>query len=220
MPIHYIRPVSPDGILSIWRGQEEESYYLDRLTLSDSETEILDQLSARKRLEWVTSRYLLHIMSGRKSRARLDKDENGKPYIVGARHHISLSHSGEMTAVIASRQCVGIDIQIKVPKISRIAQKFCNAYERDHLPTDWLSYYHIIWGAKESIYKAYGKRKVDFKKHMRIYDVDDNLDHGYAKGEINIDGYSAAYQIRYDTVGEYMLVWSVEVWENKREKSN
>lgn len=214
MPLHYIQSVEPSGVFAVWHNEEPNRYFEKRLKLHEDEIELLKDFSERKKLEWMSSRYLLHIMTGAKSRTLCTKDEHGKPILINSDYHISLSHSVNRTAVIASKYSVGIDIQKIVGKIGRISKKFCNAEELKYKPEEneaQLHFYHIIWGAKECIYKSYGKRKVDFRKHMTISRIDKNLTSGTAKGKIDIGNFSASYDIEYHLLEDYMIVTSVEV---------
>jgi len=213
MPLHYIQSIQPSGVFAVWENKEPHRYFEERLKLNPDEVKLLSDLSERKKLEWLSSRYLLHIMTGAKVRTLSTKDEHGKPGIKDSAYHISLSHSGDRTAVIASRHSVGIDIQKVVSKIGRIAKKFCNEDEFSALPNneaDRLLYYHIIWGAKECIYKSYGKRKVDFKKHMNVSNLDQNLRSGSSNGKIEIGDFRASYKIEYHLDDDYMIVTSIE----------
>ncbi len=214
MSLHYIQSVQPSGLFAVWDNTEPISYFEDRLDLNIGEKEVLENFSERKRLEWLSSRYLLHIMTGSKSRTLCTKDEHGKPILTNSEYHISLSHSADRTAVIASKRPVGIDIQKVVSKIGRIARKFCNEQEQKYVPLDEdqaLLFYHIIWGAKECIYKSYGKRKVDFRGHMTISNIEKNVNYGSAKGKIDINDFVATYDIEYQLMEDYMIVTSVEI---------
>ena len=214
MPLHYIQSVKPSGLFAVWDNKEPYSFFEEKLRLNTDELDLLKDFSERKRIEWLSSRYLLHIMTGSKSRTLCTKNEHGKPVMINSDYHISLSHSVDRTAVIASKSSVGIDIQKVVSKIGRIAIKFCNDQEIEHIPegdNQALLYYHIIWGAKECIYKSYGKRKVDFKGHMTISDVSKNLTSGIAKGQIEIGEFQATYDIEFHLMDDYMIVTSIEV---------
>lgn len=221
MPLQYIQSLQPSGVFAVWHNDEPNSYFEQRLQLNEEEEDLLKDFSERKRLEWLSSRYLLHIMTGSSSRTLCTKDEYGKPIISSSDYHISLSHSVERTAVIASKRSVGIDIQKIVSKIGRISKKFCNEYELQFVPAEESSsllYYHIIWGAKECIYKSYGKRKVDFRGHMTISDINSNLKSGTAKGEIDISEFKATYNVEYHLMDDYMIVTSIELSRvNKKE---
>jgi len=214
MPLHYIQSVDPSGVFAVWHNAESVSYFEQRLHLNPDEELLLKDFSDRKKIEWLSSRNLLHIMTGAKSRTLCTKDEHGKPTLINSEYHISLSHSVDRTAVIASKRSVGIDIQKVVSKIGRIARKFCNEVELESISVserDELLYYHIIWGAKECIYKSYGKRKVDFRGHMTVWDLDANMTSGTAKGKIDIGEFSAMYDLEYHLMDDYMVVTSIEI---------
>lgn len=211
MPLDYIKTVDPDGVLSIWKCEEPIDYFYSRLNISGIEEKLIATLSDRKQYEWLASRYLLHIMTGQRIRKSSFKDDHGKLILHQSDYHISLSHSGAMAAVIASKQSVGVDIQLIVNKIGRISRKFCNEVELSNLSIESeLLYYHLIWGAKECIYKSYGKRKVDFKSHMTIDRIDQDLSQGICRGRLHMPSCNYQYQITYKLMDDYFLVYSVQ----------
>ncbi|MBQ0741343.1 4'-phosphopantetheinyl transferase superfamily protein, partial [Aquimarina celericrescens] len=78
--------------------------------------------------------------------------------------HISITHSFEFTGVIVSDKKVGIDIEKQREKIKLIAPKFTPIEEYKALGDgeDLIRKLTIVWGAKESLYKLYGKRGLLF----------------------------------------------------------
>lgn len=103
-------------------------------------------------------------------RQRIRYTSKGKPYLDQG-PHISISHSADKVAVIRSRKRqVGIDIQTISTKILKIEPKFIGEAERRFIPAiDKMDYLHIIWGAKESLYKIFGgERPLSFKEDMRV----------------------------------------------------
>lgn len=159
----------PAGVYGIWQVTENDNYFLEKINLYPAEMEELKILKARKRTEWLSSRYLLHKLSERAIRGACLKDKYGKPYLENSNYFISISHTADLTAIIGSPHLVGIDIQLIVPKILRIAPKFVNVKEKAFIPSeDEIYYLHAIWGAKESIYKAYGKKELDFLKDIEV----------------------------------------------------
>jgi 4'-phosphopantetheinyl transferase len=167
MPLIIKSSIEPEGVVGIWHNVEGDAYFEQKLALFDVERHELSLLRGRKRSEWLCSRYLLHLLSGRHDRGACLKDAFGKPYLDGSDYFISISHSSEYTGIIASPLVVGIDIQILVDKIVRIRSKFVSKDEESYIDTDHPLYdLHTIWGAKEAMYKAYGKRELDFIGHM------------------------------------------------------
>ena len=212
MPILYQKPVLPQGELGIWKIKESESYFLDRLVMDDIEKVQFDQLKGRRRIEWLASRWLLHKMSGRDIRGACLKDDFGKPFLVDSSYHISLSHSHELVSVIASPFIVGIDIQFIVSKIGRLANKFLNPDELKSLsPSQRIEHLHVYWGAKEALYKAYGKKLLDFKENIEVGPFElDPSGAGKIKAAIRKDNYSKSFMVYYQKLGHYFLVYCVE----------
>lgn len=195
--------------IGIWTIEEEESYFLDQLSLTGNEHKTLAIKKGSKRLEWLASRWLLHLMSERDQRLECAIDEHGKPFLLDSAYQISLSHSGNLTAVIAAPFSVGIDIQKIVPKISRIAPKFMRAIEMKSLAEDTrIEHLHVYWGAKEALYKAYGKRQIDFKEHLLVAPFKYDLNIASTHSKIIKPPYQAKYNIQYEKIDDYILVYA------------
>lgn len=212
MSLIYQSDLHNNGIYGIWHVEEDDSFFMSKMSLFPIEELELSLLKSRKRTEWLTSRYLLHILSKREIRGACLKDEYGKPYLEHSENYISISHSGEFTAVIGAAKPVGIDVQVFVPKIARIVSKFINEEEWKYIPTDnSLFYFHAIWGAKESIYKAYGKRGLDFKKHMMIDTFEFDADGFFFQGTLNKDEILRKYTLFCRQIENLILVYGVEI---------
>jgi 4'-phosphopantetheinyl transferase len=212
MPLLSHQSVARDAQLGIWQIEEPDSFFLDRLGLSASEHEQLAGIKGFRRTEWLAGRYLLHVMSGRQMRGAVLKDEFGKPRLQGSEYDISISHSHGLAAVFAAPKPCGIDIQFLVEKIGRIAHKFMRPEELEALSeTHRLEHQHVYWGAKEALYKAYGRRQLDFCRHLIIGAFDYQEEGGIISGRIEKEDYLAQHEIHYRLAEGYMLVWSVEV---------
>ena len=68
---------------------------------------------------------------------------------------------------------------------------------------------HAIWGAKESMFKAYGKKQVDFKRHMtvKIDYVDRDLMKG--TGFFHKPDYEASFDLQMENVQDFMFVYAL-----------
>jgi phosphopantetheinyl transferase (holo-ACP synthase) len=122
---------------------------------------------------------------------------------------MSMSHTHEFTAIITAPFLVGIDIQIKVDKIARLAKKFLTTEELEqvNLSASPIEHLHVYWGAKESLYKAYGRRALDFKSHLFIKSF--NLEQGVTRGFLNKDG-QKEFVIRFEIRKNIVLVYALE----------
>jgi 4'-phosphopantetheinyl transferase len=200
-----------EATLGIWEIHENIFFFSDRLELFPEEFKEIESLKERKLLEWYCSRYLLHIMSNREIRGACLKDEFGKPYLKNSDYHISMSHSHEFTAVIASRNRVGIDIQYKVEKIYRIAGRVLSDKEMEDLQKIYsLDALHVYWGAKEAMYKIYGRKEIEFKKELIVdaFTVEDNR--VITTGRIIKESIKIECCIKAQILREYVLVYA---WE-------
>ena len=122
---------------------------------------------------WLASRVLLQEVLGakvEKKETQLLKHPGGKPYVPGLDCNISLSHSGEYAAVMVSTSNnVGVDIEEITPRIKKIARRFVNDYEWNHLEGENdLHTMYLLWAAKEAVFKWYGLGGVDFKRHIKV----------------------------------------------------
>ncbi|MBK6905486.1 MAG: 4'-phosphopantetheinyl transferase superfamily protein [Saprospirales bacterium] len=206
------RHLAPEGELGIWKIEETESFFLDQLGLFPQEKKQIDEMKGHRRLEWLAGRYLLHYMSGREIRGACLKDEFGKPYLEGSAFQISISHSHERVAILAAPFAVGVDVQILVDKIWRIAHKFMRPEESESLlPQTSLEHLHVYWGAKEALYKAYGRRELDFREHLYITPFAFSPSGGQTTGWIRKDGFIMELEVSYEIWEDtYVLVWAVE----------
>lgn len=211
MPLIQKSEILPQGIFGIWQNQESDDFFLSGLQLYPSEIAEMVPLKSRKKTEWLSSRYVLHLLSERKFRGACLKDKYGKPYLDGSDHFISISHTLDYTAVIASRLSVGIDIQVVLEKIGRISHKFIRDDEFKFIPEiDKILYLHTIWGAKESMYKAYGKKELDFKHHMKVNAFIFNHNGFYFEGEIKKNNFFKKYRLFCSQSDNIVLVYAVE----------
>ena len=70
---------------------------------------------------------------------------------------------------------------------------------------------HFYWGAKEALYKAYGRRELDFREHIIIEPFDLNSPEGEMRGRITKGDFSANYQLKYRSVQDFVLVYAWEL---------
>ncbi|NNF36670.1 MAG: 4'-phosphopantetheinyl transferase superfamily protein [Saprospiraceae bacterium] len=211
MPLKYDHRDTFETHVGIWRIEEELDYFRSSMYLYEHEKEEIADLSSRKLLEWYASRYLLYKMTDDASRGACVKDEYGKPFIEGSDRFISLSHSNDWIAVAGSKVAIGVDIQIIVEKITRIAHRISSPEEIAFVEGEqYILGLHILWGAKESIYKAYGKRNLEFRKHIKI----DPFIPGKeveTTGSLTLEDIHMSFIIKAFKIENFVLVYAMEV---------
>jgi len=212
MPIYTYRHLQPEGMLGIWLITEPEAWFREHLQLTQAELEQINAIwGPGRRVEWLARRHLLHVMSNREERGACLKDEFGKPHLQNSRFQISISHSNHKVAVIAVPGTVGIDIQKLVPKIERLEHKYMRPVESESLSKKHrIEHLHVYWGAKEALYKAYGRRKLDFREHLLVEPFAYDLEHNHFRGKIVKDDFEAEYDLWHEKIGEFILVYALE----------
>lgn len=200
-----------NGKLAIWLVEEDIDFFINHLILYPVEETEINELYGRKLKEWYASRFLLNEIIPSLTRPACVKDEYGKPYLLNSDQKISISHSGEYAAVIISKLDSGIDIQMIVPKISRIAPKFIEDEAWNYIPDeDNIFYLHAIWGAKECMYKAYGRRKLDFRRDMKIMPFVFEATGFYFEGIVQKDNYFKRFTLFCRQIDQLILVYAIE----------
>lgn len=180
------------------------------LELTEEELRIVDGLSPRKKTEWLASRKLLFELSGQAQRMACTYDAFGKPILLNSPLHISVSHSEHWCSAMISPVSCGVDIQVYTDTVSRIASRFITAseYARYVGHSQDLHMLHALWGAKECIYKAYGKRKLGFRENIFITDLDPSAGTGF--GEIRYEGLHLQYELYFRWLPEVAWVYCLE----------
>lgn len=207
MPLVVQKEIDDSTSLAIWKIEEEESFFQNQMNLNQHEQKRLAEIKGHRRLEWLAGRFLICNLNGTKEPG-ISVDEYGKPHLFNK--HLSISHSRSYAAAIISEHSCGIDIQHIVAKIERIAYKFMREQELDSLEEETrLAQLHVYWGAKECLYKSYGRRQLDFKAHIHVkpfkYIEEDGI-----KGRVLKNNFKAFYKLRYERREDYMLVYAIE----------
>ena len=209
MPLFTHKHLHPEGEIGLWDIREDEAWFRAQLDLFPEEIIKLESIKGQgRRVEWLAARHLIHQMSGREDRGALIKDEFGKPHLENSRWKISISHTHQMAAAIAAPHSVGIDIQIFVPKIDRLAHKYMRPEESESLEEiTKLRHLHVYWSAKETLFKIYGRRVIDFKKNLLVEPFPYSENGGQFKGRVVKDGFDETFHLYYEVIGDYFLVY-------------
>ncbi len=213
MPLLLLEDIELETLLGIWNIREQEDWFVRQLALPEVEqAELMTIQAAGRRLEWLAARHLVKLLAWKNGSPYIfQKDGYGKPHLLHSGKHISISHShGMSAAMLAPRPC-GTDIQRIVEKISRLAPKFLRPEEAACLnEASILLHLHVFWGAKESLYKAYGRKSLDFQEHIHIEPFEINPSGGECRGMVRKDDFEAHYRIHYRFRGEFVWVYAMQ----------
>ena len=167
MPESHKEILENETEMVIWKITETETELQNGLSLS---SEALKRLSKRKssvhRKGYLAIRQLLKSLGIHPETHQYDNI--GAPYLTDGRY-ISISHTGDVAAVVISSVSVGIDLEHYKDKIKRVAPRFLHASE-GQIPKDFdeISYLTQLWTAKEALYKLYKKPGLIFREQLRI----------------------------------------------------
>lgn len=200
-----------DTTVIVWETLEEPHFFEQALEIGNEQKQQLEPKSKKQKLEWLSTRYLIKLYLPDFLLENLTKDKYGKPYINNSDKFISISHSHSFASVIISRNVVGIDIQKIHPKIDRISHKFINPEEFEFIEDqDKLTHMHIIWGAKESMYKGYGKKELRFKEHMSVKPYSLQLGTTSFRGNVCKEDVKQSYILKTRAINDYILVYAIK----------
>lgn len=201
---------SEHSSIGIWSITEEENLLRSKLNLTSEQEKYIRNIKGFRRTQWLAGRNLLSEMLG--VAPDWAYDEFGKPHLKDSRYFFSISHSMKRVAVMLSEDICGIDIQHMVPRILSLKQRFCNEKELNSLDEKKsMEQLHIVWGAKEALYKAYGRRKVDFRDNMSVELDNYTLKRGSVKAFFNKEDFKAVFNVNYENNDEFMLVWAERI---------
>ncbi|MFN3444543.1 MAG: 4'-phosphopantetheinyl transferase family protein [Bacteroidia bacterium] len=156
--------------LLVWKITEDAetlNKYLDHLT--DAQT-----TTPKHSLHWLASRAAITTHFGLGAVVIINKDIYNRPSMLvdGEKYHLSITHSSNYAAVMFSKfRNVALDLEKVDERVGRVAHKFINSAEEEMLlqSKNIIHDQTLIWSAKETLYKFYGQKELDFKKHMTIF---------------------------------------------------
>lgn len=203
MPIYQINNVSETVKVGVWKITETEKKLLNTLTNKGFDQSTIYETKNKQRLkQWLATRILLsHFFDN----TTILYDNLGKPHLDNG-WHISISHSNEFVAINLNKKCdCGIDIEKITPKVERINHKFLNPLDLQTITS--LEHLTLYWGAKESLYKYYGKKEVLFIENLFIHNFSEN--ENTFNGEIKMPDFQKKIPMAWENIEGFMLVYTV-----------
>ncbi len=200
MPLFKSRQINPHAAYSLWHITEELAE-LEALSTDIIFDEDYNRFHTLKKKEYLSTRIVINQLLNQFdiSDYKLLKDYCGKPYVLGRKVHISISHAYPYAVgLINTKNKCGIDIEQPGERILRIADKFLNSEERNECGTD-IHKLTTFWCAKEALYKLYGKKGLSFK---------DDLEIEYPELTGHIYKTQQNYSLMCEQTDNYILVYS------------
>ena len=208
MPIFLKNPENPELKLAIWKIEEPVE---ELCRLLDHPLSALPARMESRQKEWLVIRILTKMLLDTNTVPVIEYDEKGKPSLPGYPYAISITHTKNYVGVLLSGSpACGVDLEIIHPRISKIAGRFLSDEEQHHIhSSDPLPVLYITWGAKEVLYKIYGKGGILFKQHLKLEPFTFQKE-GMVTARIEIENYSKAHSVHYKQLGELILTYATE----------
>lgn len=196
------------SIVGLWKIEEDHKFLMEKVISLGFDISLLEKFKSElKQKQWLSARLLLN---------EIDRDIKGIKYsnwgapILEVKKFVSLSHSREMVAVsLDNKADTGIDIQYYSTKIDLIKNKFCSENELSFVrDSESLRELHIIWSAKEAIYKKLKIPGLSFKEDIQIKSFDFE-EKGRIESEIFNQKKVLKIELQYEIIGDYSLVYTL-----------
>lgn len=166
----------------------------------------VNQLNSKRNIEKKGSAFLIEKIMAKS--VELSYTAEGSPYVKNESFFLSISHSHERLAVIINlKEKTGIDVELIRDKILGIQSKFLNENELA-CANNAVDKLIVYWAAKETLYKIYGLRKVDFIVNLFVEDFDLALE-GEITGRIQLENFNKKYLLHYEKMQDYVLVYAL-----------
>jgi 4'-phosphopantetheinyl transferase len=214
MPEHLLHSIGKHTILAVWKITESKEELVRLLG-----TDLVDSGSHNKdSIHWLASRLLIkQAFPG--VEVRLMKDAYNKPSLTAGSkaYHISITHSHQMAAVLISlEKQVAIDLELLDSRIERVSKKFIGEEEWNYLtPLASVEMLTTIWSAKETLYKLYGKKALNFKKQLFIKPF--LVQTSQISGSIKLSDKEHNFDIEVNRIDAYVLTYCLadkSIWQD------
>ena len=215
MPIIKKLYIGDHGVLGVWKINETVDELLSKIRFSNGDKEVFDRFKNKSRqAHWLSYRLAIRSLLGDPKDLEFYYDEFGKLHFKNEEYNLSVTHSGDFSAVIIShKHCVGIDIEKISDRINNITLKFLSVEELKKIDENNPKQLTCMWSAKETLYKLHGKNGLTFDKNIIIEPCDVESDSGNMRGRIEKGDYKKEFLLKYFFIDNYVLVYAVEGME-------
>ena len=199
MPLLLNKQIDEVSAYAVWNIQETflELPYLSPVPFPA-------ELNPVRQAEWIIGRILVKSLCEKFDIPfqGIDKEETGKPFLIGSDVHISISHSFPIAAaMIHLEKPCGIDMERPRDKHDYVKMKYLHTSEMEY--KDDLKKLCTIWCAKEVIYKIFGRKFLSLKDEIKVtFESESKI-----KGEILKKGHEQTHDLHYEWVKEYLLAF-------------
>lgn len=212
MPLFHQKNIANNIKVGVWHITENQDDLIKQSSLLNIDLTKLPVTKSESRIkQWIATRLLVnHFFKD----IEISYNELGKPFLSN-NWNISISHSGDYVAIILNeKENCGIDIEKISSKVERIKHKFLN--EDDLKIITSHEHLTLYWGAKEALYKYYGKKEVLFIENLFIEDFSKNSTIFYGIISFNHPpnlpqgrSFYSKIKMEWEKIEDYILVYTI-----------
>lgn len=184
----------PPASLHLWLIDEEESVLQASLQMFP----MPELKHAQRRRQWMASRLcLLQLLQQQGLQPEVPLPGKA-PVLLHSTHAISISHTNQWAAaMISPAKSCGLDLEKIGAKVPAIKNKFMRTDEQvNPIEINQLLWQHLVWSAKETIFKMHQVGNLDFREHIKIEALGNHL----LAATLLKPGYEAVYQVSYQLI--------------------
>jgi phosphopantetheinyl transferase len=207
VPIYYQQNINDFTQLAVWKIEETESFFTQKVTVQQQVTH------PHKRLQHLAGRFLLPFLYPDFPSELIQIADTRKPYLPNEAYHFSISHCGDYAAaIVSSTQRVGVDVEMVTHRVNKIRHKFLHVSELENWNIESLEEQEkfrtltLLWSAKEAMFKWWGRGDIDFSDCMQVEAADLKAS-GILKAIFRKEDFFASLQLHYRLTNELSLVW-------------
>jgi 4'-phosphopantetheinyl transferase len=218
MPLILDKDIDGQTRLGVWKIDETKEELKKQVELHPGEeAQYASFKSEVRKKQWLSYRILLKNMVS-PDLPFLEYDIFGKPRLRNSRICLSISHSGDYSAVITRKNGpAGIDIERLKERIYRVKDRFLSTEEDQMIREPHrMEKLYVAWGAKEALYKIYGKPELDFQRDIFVESFDYLCSgEGRCSARMTTPEGWEKYDIFYERISDYMLVYGLKTAEQR-----
>lgn len=212
MPLVKIEQINDDTKLLIWYLTEDTIFFENHLANLYNEPAPWAAMTDKRKKEYLATRYLIQLgLPPGLQVSDVIKDEYGCPILPDPLLYFGISHTTHYVACVISTSRSGCDIERYQERILSMAHRFMTKEERQWAAGQHeLLKTHLMWGIKESAFKTWGRKKIDWRAHIKIGPLDWDPSEGEFSGVIGNQSGSLSFHGGYEYYSDFLFVWSIE----------
>ena len=206
MPLYKSIAIDEDTRLLIWKNTESLDEFLQHVKLKDICTDRLNGMKSEQHKKGFLGVRMLMQEIGYTD-FDLFYDEKGKPHLKDGMN-ISITHSYAFSAIIISKNDIGIDMELIREKVITIADKFIEpefAYLNPEHLTEYTHKLMVIWGVKEAVYKMASRNGLSFKQNIYVFPFEITEKRGMTS--VKFEDLNESYPFCFEQIEDFILVY-------------